>query len=71
MLNNTEYKSESSERQEKIEDRVFVKLDVANKPAANTACFDQEKSNERSFRRERRHNRGIGSATSGWRVSLW
>ncbi len=70
MLNNTKYKSQSSDLHQCIDSQLVTKLNGIDKEAANATQFDQVKSAERSIRRERRYSQTTGSNTGAWRVAL-
>ena len=71
MLNNTEYKSQTNESYEDVDDQTLTKASIVERTAANAARFDQSSRAESRLRRERRYSRNTGLAVGGWRVTSW
>ena len=71
MLNNTEYKSQTSAPIEVVDNQTLIKASVQERTAANAPRFNQARSAERRLRRERRYSRNTGLAVGGWRVTTW
>ena len=71
MLNNTEYKNQPEVLNEVFESQALFGMNAEEGSAANASQFDQNKSDERRLRRERRYRRSRSLSSVGWRVTSW